>query len=601
MKNKIIKWAGLGCLSATMVLNSSCEDFLDRPATDSFTVNDFYKNEQQVKEAANFFYGAPWFDWQRGMLAVGDALGGNYYKGSTDPYTTLAVAGASGDENLVKMSEALWAVNGHANSTIYNINTISTVPEEVKNKYLGEVMLMKAAAYFYMVRCWGAIPIIHDNAKVISDKASFELARYKKEDVYKYIIATAYRAAELLPVESEAGRVDKTSAYGLLSKIYLTAAGVTGTLDNHYLEKAIEYGEKVFDDEAKHPLEPVFQNLFRISTGDNNPEGLITFHWNCMYNPYTSINMQHCDLAPGGSFNGTGNNWGSWSGVTVDLLDLFGADPFVTYGDNGVRPVTDPRRLAVATMYQDYQPVWYRNTTNQLGSKGFYVYLWGEKMSEEWGMADFESPTGANAGAKNIHGNIQDHLDECGLQPTEQGSNTPIHYLRVADVYLCMAEASFLLNGSVTGKSLEAFNKVRERAQQSKIDSPTYDDIWNERRKELAFEGDMWFNYVKRSYYNLEDAKQRLAAVERGAFTNMSFKDYYAGKLANTDGYKNAKEARESGLNSLKITTVPTNQKNEPFTIPFPDKDLISNPLLNADPQDYDLKGNVEYYDESKY
>lgn len=597
-KQVLIKYAGVGCLSAALFL-TSCEDFLDRPTSDNFTIADFYQNEQQVKEAANTFYGSPWFDWQRGMLAVGDALGGNYYKGSTDVYTICAVAGAGGDENLTKMSEALWSIIGHANSTIYNINNYAKADEKTKNTAMGEVMLMKAAAYFYLVRSWGDIPIISDNATIIAQQAAFDLCRYKKEDVYKYILATIVKAAELLPEKNDAGRVDKTSAYGLLSKVYLTAAGVSGSLNNHYLEKAIEYGEKVFDD-PNHQLEPTYANLFRVSTGDCNPEGLITLHWNATYTPYTSINMQHCDLAPGGSFNGTGNNWGSWGGVTVDLLNLFGEDPLVFPGEGEIRKVNDPRRLACATMFRDYQPLWYRDTENDLGSNGFYVYIWGEKMTDKWGVADFESPTGACAGQKNIHGNIQDHIDECNVQPTEQGSNTPIHYLRAADVYLCMAEACYLLNGSVSGKSLQAFNAVYKRAMG--VDYPNtidYDAIWNERRKELAFEGDMWFNYVKRSYYNEEDAVNRLVNVERGAFEQINLKDYYDGKLADTEEYKTPAKARENGLVSKKVSTIPQNAKGDKFVIPFPDADLTQNPRLNEDSQNYDLS-QVDYYDESK-
>lgn len=603
MKNHLKKYTSLGLLSLAL-LATSCDDFLTRPTTDDFVADSFYKNETQCKQAVNTLYGCPWMEWQRGMLAVGDALAGNYYKGSTDAYTNLTISGAASDDNLVAMSNSLWSVIGHANMTIENLNRYATdVSDEIRNKYVGEAMVIKSAAYFYLVRAWGAIPIVHDNKATIESGDPYALSRYKLEDVYKYIIATLVQAAEYLPETNDPGRVDRTSAYGMLCKVYLTAAGVGGTLNNHYLEKSLEYGKKVYEDK-NHPLEPEYANLFRISTGDNNAEGLFTTHWNATYDPYTSINMQHCDLAPGGSFNGTANNWGAWSGPTVDLLNLFGEDPFVIPGT--VRSVSDPRRLSIATMYHDIQPYWYRKNTNAVGSKGFYVSTWGAPMGDEWGAADFESSTGACNGSKCIHGNLEDHVDECGVMPQEQGSNTPIHYLRAADVYLCMAEADLLLNGSVSGDALAAFNAVRERAKQTAISSPTYDDIWNERRKELAFEGDNWFDYVKRSYYNDADAAARLASVERGAYENISLKDWYNNTADDNgtkiqDAYGSVEAAKESALKSNKSNTVPTNQSGDRFTIPFPENDLLTNPKLAQEPANYDFEANIDYYDESKY
>ncbi len=598
MKSNFIKYIGLGCASAAMFL-TSCEDFLDRPTVDNFVVNSYYQNEAQVKSTATALYSFPWFNWQRGMLAVGDALGGNYWKGKEDVYTIMNMGGAAGDENLIQMSEALWAIIAQANSNIYNIKNYSKASKEVNDKYIGEITLMKACAYFYLVRSWGDIPIVYDNAAIIASGDVFNLVRYKKADVYKYIIATAQEAERLLPETCEKGRLDKSSARGLLSKVYLTAAGVSGQLNEHYLEQAIKYGEMVYDD-ANHKLEPTYANLFRISTGDGNPEGLIQFHWIAVYNPYTGINMQHCDLVPGASFNGTGSGWGQWTGASVDLLDCFGEDPLVYGAPNSVREVKDPRRLACATMYQDYQPLWYRNTKNVLGSNGFYVSAWNTVMDEEWGFAEFQSPTGALAGQKNIHGHVSDHQAENGQTPQEQGSCTPIYYLRAADVYLCMAEAQLLKDGALSGKCLDAFNAVYKRALgKDYAGTIDYDVIWNERRKELAFEGDMWFNFVKRSYYNLEDATTRALNVERGRFENMSLKDWYEGTLKDTPGFESAAAARESGLISVKATTIPQNQMGDKFTIPFPEKDLMQNPRLREAPADYDFSA-VDYYDESK-
>ena len=60
----------------------------------------------------------------------------------------------------------------------------------------------------------------------------------------------------------------------------------------------------------------------------------------------------------------------------------------------------------------------------------------------------------------------------------------PTHILRLADVYLIYAEASFLTGN--TADALEYVNKVRERAGVTPLTSLTVKDIWKERRLELA-------------------------------------------------------------------------------------------------------------------
>jgi starch-binding outer membrane protein, SusD/RagB family len=60
---------------------------------------------------------------------------------------------------------------------------------------------------------------------------------------------------------------------------------------------------------------------------------------------------------------------------------------------------------------------------------------------------------------------------------------------------------------------LTAFNKVRNRAGLPSKSSITIDDILHERRVELAFEGDYWFDLTRQGYAK---AKQIIEAQNRG-------------------------------------------------------------------------------------
>jgi len=67
--------------------------------------------------------------------------------------------------------------------------------------------------------------------------------------------------------------------------------------------------------------------------------------------------------------------------------------------------------------------------------------------------------------------------------------------LRLADLLLLKAEA-YVGQGN-TASATALVNKVRTRAKLASLSSVTADDVLNERRLELAFEGQRWFDLVR--------------------------------------------------------------------------------------------------------
>src|SRR5450759_2545071 len=65
---------------------SACEKFLNRPTEDSYTIDSFFKTDEQCFEAANVLYNAPWYDFQRGWVKIGDVMAGNIYYSTDDVY-----------------------------------------------------------------------------------------------------------------------------------------------------------------------------------------------------------------------------------------------------------------------------------------------------------------------------------------------------------------------------------------------------------------------------------------------------------------------------------------------------------------------------------
>ena len=134
---------------------------------------------------------SPWYDFQRAFIKIGEVMSGNMYWGSS-PYMNFSLNGT--DQDLVNMSYSLWAEIGHAN-TVYNSIKGSSCSESVKNQCMGECLAWKAMAYFYLVRTFGDVPIVHDNSVNIAAGDYNDLHKVQKADVYEYILMTLEKAA----------------------------------------------------------------------------------------------------------------------------------------------------------------------------------------------------------------------------------------------------------------------------------------------------------------------------------------------------------------------------------------------------------------------
>ena len=560
---------------------TACDDFLERPIEDNYNTDNFYQNDAQLYQAVNPIYNSPWYDFQRGFFKVGEVMAGNYYWGSS-PYLTMTVN--STDEDLVNMSASLWSVNAYCNTQIKNIDEKSgpACTEKAKLASKGECLTLKALAYFYLVRSFGGVPIIHDNSGMIAGNSYNDVYRAKPENVYDYIVKTLEQAIEWLPESASAGRIDKYCAEGLLAKVYLTKAGLSGTLDKNDLQKAVDYAKDVKDNSGRELMEN-YSDIFRLA---NNacPESLIAWRWTAEGNHWTRQNTLQSDLAPSG-FDEMGATWGGWNGPSVDLIKAFEEDPL-----SKDRVNVDARRKATLMMAGDVYDYFWTDRAHTFSLGGFEICDFYFNTDEATlasrdkltGGGTFQSSTGAQE-VKHLVGDNADHIAGIGYPMQRMASSLATHILRLADVYLILAEAQALIDGGTTtnADALDAFNKVHNRSCTWKEEtSITWDMIWKERRLELACEGDRWYDFVRLSYYNLDKAIAELKDQERGSYNGLS--DAY--KTWFTSGYETW-DLSQAGLNSIKLTNVTKSM----FTLPFPDTDLAMNPHLSEEPVDVDI------------
>ena len=551
MKN-IIKIISLGVLLLGIV---ACEDFLNRPTEDGYNVDNFYQTDEQCYQAVNPLYNSPWYDVQRFFLQAGETFSGNFYQGGS--YLNFTVN--SSDASLGLCSASLWSVNAYANGIIENIDlkASSAVSAATKTTVKGEALVWKAMAYFFLVRTFGEVPIIHNNAADISAGTYNDKYKATKENVYDYIIMTLNKAVEWLPEKNQSGRIDRYSAYGLMAKVYLAKAGVRGSLNPDDLRNAAKYAKEVMDKSGRNLL-PVYSNLFRIEYNINE-ECLISWAWLSTRDPWTAQNTLHSDISMT-DFSDFGDNWGTGRGPTVDLQDAFGESAL-----SKTRNDRDARRKATMMMYDDH-----------------YDYFWRDQGGFNWNDLALRSKSDLNGlggnWVKHLVGNAYDHQDAGGGTMDNMANGLFTNLLRLADVYLIYAEAKVLLN-EVDESTLKAFNDVRLRSVQlgTPYTSLTWQDVWKERRLELAGEGDRWYDYVRWHYYAPAEAIAEIKGQRRATYTGLW--EFYTGGLTTPD---------PNVTYYSKNPTIP-NVMDQSFTMPFPESDVSMNPHLVEPPQDIDI------------
>ena len=582
----------LTAVAAVMVV-SSCQSFLNRPAEDSYTTANYYQNDTQVEQSVNYLYNSPWYDIIRFYIYGSETMCGNVYQGN-NAYSTLTVNGT--DVDLVNMSYSLWAVNAQCNTVINNIRNAETqASQAAKNKAIGEALAWKAMAYFMLVRTFGDVPIIHDNTEVIKDATYNDQYKVEKADVYEYIIMTLEKAMELLPKDPNIGkynRIDYYAAEGLLSKVYLTKAGVSGTLVSADLEKAKQYALDVILNSGRS-LTPKYSDVFRLqpsifqATGEN----LFSWQWMSTSGQWTAQNSIQSDVGPLG-IDEFGATWGDWKGPSVDLQDAFGVS---AAEDPELRQDTDDRRQATIMMFGDFYPQYWQD------KGGFSMY--------RFYFDDSYYPTGLEANgsnkqwccqsgalyAKHLYGCGSDHLAALGVSADRMCYQLPTHILRLSDVYLVYAEACVLTGDSAN--ALTYVNKVRERANAKPLTSVTFDAVWKERRLELALEGDRWYDYVRRSYYDVDACIAELLAQRRSHWDGITgvYKDY----VMNDQGSYSGPGAHAWDPSSISYN--PSDElvdvKPSMFTVPFPTEDVVMNPNVasTAAPIHVDVRETYKY------
>ncbi len=486
----------ISLLSLTVVLALVSCDFLDIENTYQLNQETFFDSDDACYAATAPLYNYVWYNFNdKFYYGMGDGRANNITAQYSDyiyPYTNLTETALS--TGLSDAWTSFYTVVTQANNTIYNIQTYSTseVSETAKIETIAEARFMRGVAYWYLASLWQAAILTDQPSSDMVD--NYVVPANPCADVIEFAIRDLEYAAYYLPVKVQnVGRVNKYSAYGMLSRMYLSMAGLTtsgiydgtnvatdvnrGTRNDYYLDLAKKAALKVID-ESDYALMPNYGDLFAADTFDNNSESLFQLQW--LSGPTSTVGNCANSMPRFLAWSTMVGDTNAWGGATYCSWDLW--LEFTSYDDATLgKTVYDKtrRHYSVASYQEYYEDMNVKN--------GGYTY----------GITENRASQGANIKKYVIGTNADNGISYVN----NSGTNT--YMLRLAEVYLNYTEAA--LGNSASTTDVTYFNLVRDRAGMEPKNSVTYEDLRHERRVELAFEGQYWFDCVRRAYYQQQE------------------------------------------------------------------------------------------------
>lgn len=545
MRNKIFMGAlALGALSL-----SSCDDFLTSENTYQANQDTYFDSEEAVESAIYPLYNYVWAGFnEKFYYSIGDGRANNITARWSDYincYTNFTETSLS--PGLSDAWGAFYSVVAQSNNAINNIrDRAKGVDEKFKAEAVAECRFMRGLAFYYIASVWGKAIIYENTADMVSNTV---VPANRQTDAMEFAIRDMEFAAQNLPAtEKGEGRVNKYAAYGMLSRFYLSMAGLTtegaydgsniatdfnrGVRNAYYLDLAKKAAKKCIE-EGPYKLVDNYGDLFSVAGTNNNSESIFQLQW-----------LKGSTSAIGGCANPMPaffswstmvgeTNWGNATYASYDIVRTYD-------------PKDRIRRHATIATVGEYYP--HLNKKN-----GGYTYN--------------ETETGYDNKC-NVVKYVIGKLEDNG-QSYQQSSGLNTYMMRLPEVYFNYAEACMGNNDFLKdAEPLSYLNKVRERAGMPEITRLDYETLAYERRIELAFEGQYWYDLLRRSYYKRSEVVNYLNTQERNAG--------YEWNEAEPCQYEQTSEGT-----GVSVAT------EDRLLLPISDVDAGRNPLLNEAPVAY--------------
>ncbi|MFZ4454950.1 MAG: RagB/SusD family nutrient uptake outer membrane protein [Bacteroidales bacterium] len=402
-----------------------------------------FRNRDEMLAAYNYMYNLLTKNegvegWTADMLIYSDTHADNSYRGATDvELTQLEQQKQDGiNKNINRDWDNYFAIVGAANNIICNIDSVPdpTFTLAERKQWKSEALILRAMIYFDIVRLWGDVPVVTVQPPAITN-ANIESV-YSLYYPPRDSVSKVYK--QMISDLNTALEPGGAPAIDNTNKFKFSKTVANALLAKIYAEKPVRDYDKViqYSSEVEKDTKLVanYGDLFEMNSDKTDAK----YH-------NTSESIFEISFKGGGlwytwlvgidqSDPSSKYDWAKWCTPSRDLIKAF---------DDSKDVVRKAQTIVYATV------TW----SNHYPSNNYpFMYKYRSKF----------------------HSVIK---------------------LRLADILLLKAEAYLGKNDNASATAL--VNTIRTRAKLTSLASVTIDDILSERRLELAFEGQRWFDLVR--------------------------------------------------------------------------------------------------------
>jgi hypothetical protein len=440
-------------LAALVITSFSCKKFLEEKPTGFIKPGTALSGTKVARAFANSCYE----DLQGFLAGQSGSYGGNTYNlmefmtgkansdlGQTGYVTFQNLSYGATSFYVDTWWQRLYQGVGACNSALENLPNVTDVPDADKTNMLAEAHALRAFYYFWLVRMYGAVPMVTAVAKSADETY---VGRTPAKDIYDKVIIPDLLEAEksTLPWSDNTGHISMAAVESILADVYLTYAGaaINGGAENY--AEAAKHAKLAIDNGGAH-LFPEYRDM-------NNPANKNTgeFIFQVQYdatipsnNPLTAL------LIP---------NYSGISKYSDEYGSVYPTNQFIASYPAGDKRVQE--RQFFFTKYKS------KDGTDTVTFRHPYIYKY------------FDSTAVVNTAKSNLNYTLY----------------------RLADVYLMYAEASNRAEGGPNPQAISYVNAIRTRAKLAPIAAMSQTDfeheVWLQRYYELCFENKMWFDMLR--------------------------------------------------------------------------------------------------------
>jgi hypothetical protein len=455
MKNKLI------IIFSVLLLTACNDEFLEVTPVGRVLESNFYQNQEQAFEALVAVYDVLQWNDQGGFTMFRpllDAASDDCFAGGSDASDQPSwVAWDAFNLNPdLGPQWGFWNKNYRgiyrANLFLEKIEGIEGVTPQFKARSIAEAKFLRAKFYFDLVRLFGRVPLI---TNTLGSDEYYTIEQLDGASIFPQIEQDLNEAIADLPETvsgNELGRITKGAAQGLLGRAILFQndngrMGTAATILDDIVNSGLYSLEANFADIFLTSNEYGVESVFEISYSDNSNAGWDGFGSG---SGEGNVGIQFVGMRDySGPTFATG--WG-FCPVTPNLVTAMTGDPRFEH------TIIDASALQGASYTPGYQET------------GYFVRKY--------------APLQANTAGD-------------GEVPLNWANN--VREIRYADVLLMAAEA-LVRSGGDESKARDYVNQVRARVALAAITTSgnaLLEDIYAERRLELACEGQRFFDLVR--------------------------------------------------------------------------------------------------------